>query len=55
MKNLLPAVILIVIGGLLLANNLGYTSVSLGRFISTWWPALLIIAGLGMLLRGRKG
>lgn len=54
MKNLLPALILIVIGGVLLANNLGYTSVSLGRIISTWWPALLIAVGISMLLRDRR-
>lgn len=55
MKNLVPAVILILLGGVLLANNLGYTSVSLGRIISTWWPAILIVVGFGMLLRDRKG
>lgn len=55
MKNLVPAILLIVLGGVLLANNLGYTSVSLGRIIATWWPAILIVFGVSLLLGDRKG
>lgn len=46
--------VLIVIGALFLANNLGYTNLSLGRLISTWWPAILIVIGIGLMV-GRKG
>ena len=52
-KNLIPALVLIVLGILFLLNNLGYTQLSLGRLISTWWPAILIVVGIGLLLRGR--
>lgn len=47
--NLVPALVLIVIGALFLLNNLGLTDLSLGRLISTWWPAILIAVGIGML------
>lgn len=53
-KNIVAGLILIVLGALFLANNLGYTNLSLGRLISTWWPAILIIVGVGMLLRDRR-
>ena len=48
-RNLVAAVALIVIGLLFLANNLGWTDLSLGQLLSTWWPAILIAVGVGML------
>lgn len=39
---------LIAIGGLLTAQNLGYTRLEL----RDWWPVLVILAGLSILLRG---
>ena len=42
---------LVVIGTLFLLNNLGYTDMSLGRLLTTWWPAILIVVGLGMLFK----
>jgi hypothetical protein len=48
--NIIAALVLIVVGTLFLLNNLGYTDLSLGRLISTWWPAILIVVGLGLLL-----
>jgi uncharacterized membrane protein len=54
MKNTVAAVILILAGAVLLANNLGWTSISLGRVIATWWPVLLILAGLSLLLRHER-
>lgn len=53
-KTLIPALVLIVLGVLFLLNNLGYTNLSLGRLISTWWPLILIIVGVSLLLGGRK-
>jgi Domain of unknown function (DUF5668) len=41
-------VALIAAGGLLTANNLGFTAVSM----RDGWPVFVILAGLGMLLRG---
>lgn len=48
-RNLVPAVALIIIGLLFLANNLGWTDLSLGQLLATWWPAILIAVGIGML------
>lgn len=53
-KTLIPALVLIVLGVLFLLNNLGYTNLSLGRLISTWWPVILIIVGVSLLLGNRK-
>lgn len=47
--NILAALVLIVVGTLFLLNNLGYTNLSLGRLITTWWPAILVVVGLGLL------
>lgn len=47
--NIVAALVLIVVGTLFLMNNLGFTDLSLGRLISTWWPAILVVVGLGLL------
>jgi uncharacterized membrane protein YhhN len=47
--NILAALVLIIVGTLFLLNNLGFTNLSLGRLISTWWPAILVVVGLGLL------
>lgn len=39
---------LIVVGGLLTAQNLGYTHLELRH----WWPVLIILGGVAILLRG---
>lgn len=54
-RNLIPAVILIALGLLFLANNLGWTDVGLGRLIATWWPLILIAVGVSLLVKGRQG
>jgi predicted membrane protein len=41
--------VLVAVGGIFLANNLGYLSWDLWRF---FWPVILILAGIAMLLRG---
>ncbi len=51
--NLIPAVILIVLGALFLAQNLGWTNLGLGRLLATWWPAILIAVGVSLLFRRR--
>jgi hypothetical protein len=53
-KNIIPAVVLIALGLLFLLNNLGYTNLSLGRLITTWWPVILILVGINLLLRDRN-
>ena len=41
-------VLLVVFGGLFLADQLG--AISFGHVFNTWWPALLVLAGLLNLL-----
>ena len=49
-RRLLPALALIVLGTLFLLDNLGVAGIDAGRLLATWWPALLIAAGIGKLL-----
>ena len=44
------AIILIVVGALLLASNQGYLP-RLGPLFHQWWPMLLVILGVSMLMR----
>jgi len=42
--------VLIVLGFLLLFSNLGYIQFDFWQFVTTWWPLLLIIGGLDILI-----
>jgi len=42
--------VLIVLGFLLLFSNLGYLQFDFWRFVTTWWPLLLIVFGLDILI-----
>ena len=42
--------ILIALGFLLLASNLGYIQFDFWDFVTTWWPLLLIVFGLDILI-----
>ena len=44
------AIILIVIGALFLLSNLGWLP-RLGPLIAQWWPLILIVVGVAMLVR----
>ena len=44
------ALILIAVGCLLLASNLGYLP-RLGSLFHQWWPLILIVVGASMLFR----
>lgn len=50
-SHLVGALILIVIGTLFLLNNLGFTNLSVTKLLITWWPAILIAVGLGLLFK----
>ncbi|HNC51536.1 MAG TPA: DUF5668 domain-containing protein [Accumulibacter sp.] len=50
MRGNLGALVLIVVGCLALAANLGLVEVDIARLLRTWWPILLIILGVGMFL-----
>jgi len=51
--NIIAALVLIVVGTLFLLRNLGFEVPGLGHLISTWWPAILIVVGVSLLV-GRK-
>lgn len=46
-------VILIVVGGLLLADNLGWLDAAV--LFREWWPVLLILAGISWFVGGSRG
>lgn len=48
--NLVPALVLIVLGALLLANNL-IPEFRIWSTLAKWWPAALIAIGVSMLVR----
>ena len=48
-RRLIAAVVLSALGSLFLLDNLGL-DIDAGRLLATWWPALLIAAGVGKLL-----
>jgi lia operon protein LiaF len=54
-RNLVWSIVLIVVGVLFLAHNLGYIRFSqLTDLIGTWWPVILIAVGAaGLIQRGR--
>ncbi len=41
---------LITLGVVMLLDKLNYLEFDLGEFLHTWWPLVLIIIGLGILL-----
>jgi hypothetical protein len=49
-SNILPAIILIVLGALLLANNL-VPEFRIWATLFKWWPVLLIALGLSLLVK----
>lgn len=53
-RNVVGAVVLIVIGSVFLLDNLGLADISLGRLIRTWWPAILIVVGISLLFRPHR-
>ncbi|GGA72502.1 hypothetical protein GCM10011521_08290 [Arenimonas soli] len=48
--NLIPAIILIVLGVLLLANNL-VPNFRVWEMLLDWWPLVLVALGINMLVR----
>lgn len=57
MKNSFGAIVLIVVGSVMLAQNLGYLDVSLIQLIRIWWPLILIGLGISFFFTpdSRKG
>jgi hypothetical protein len=52
-RRLIPALVLIALGTLFLLDNLGL-GVDAFRWLATWWPALLIAAGVARLMPPRE-
>jgi len=53
--KLLPALILIAVGVLFLALNLGLIKGSIGALFATWWPLIPLITGVCILFqRGQR-
>jgi uncharacterized membrane protein YhhN len=46
--------VFIALGVALLMDHLDYWHFNLGRFLSTWWPLILIIIGLGIIFENPK-
>lgn len=49
--HVLAGTILVVLGGLLLADNLGWTP---WLSWNVFWPAVLVLVGIGLLARGAR-
>ncbi len=55
MKNQIGGVILLVIGGVFLLDNLGLIpDIHIGRIVAVWWPVVLIVIGIRMLMRPER-
>ncbi len=50
-SNVFWGAIIALVGLIFLMNNLGYIDYSLGYIISRWWPVIIIIVGLDMIIR----
>jgi hypothetical protein len=51
-RRMVWPIILIVVGALLLASNLGYLEWhELRSFLARWWPVILIAVGIEQLMR----
>jgi Domain of unknown function (DUF5668) len=53
MKGNFAAIVLIVLGGAFLLNNLGLLNFSLTEVLRVWWPVVLIAVGAAMFLMPR--
>jgi hypothetical protein len=54
MKNHVGGAVLIVIGGIFLLDNLGFADIHVGQIVAKWWPVILIVVGVRMLMRGER-
>ena len=51
MKGNVAAIVLIVLGVFFLLTNLGLINVSLAELLKTWWPLILIVLGVAMIVK----
>jgi hypothetical protein len=43
--------VLIAVGTIFLLNNLGFAHLSIKEIFTKWWPAILILVGISLLIR----
>lgn len=55
MRGSFGAIVLIVVGGVALAHNLGYLNFNLAYLIRTWWPLILIALGISFFFTPNSG
>ena len=54
-RNIVWPIVLLILGLLFLAHNLGYLGFSeLKAILATWWPLILIALGIAGLVARRK-
>jgi ABC-type glucose/galactose transport system permease subunit len=55
-RNIVWPIVLLILGLLFLAHNLGYLGFSeLKAILATWWPLILIALGIaGLIGRGKR-
>jgi len=49
-SGIIWGLIFIALGTVLLLDRFSYLEFNLGEFLHTWWPLLLVVIGLGMIL-----
>jgi len=54
MKSRFNGLLLVVIGAIALAHNLGYLRFDLSHLLRTWWPAILIAVGVSFFFSSSK-
>ena len=50
-STIVGPLVLIAIGILFLLKNLGLADLDIGRILSVWWPAILILVGISLLIK----
>ncbi len=53
-KSRFNGILLIIAGGLALAHNLGYLRCDIGQVLGVWWPAILIVVGIGFFFSSNR-
>ena len=51
--SMIFGMVLVLLGAVLLLNNLGITTISIGDIIETYWPVVLVALGLAAVLKPR--
>lgn len=54
-SRVISAIVLILLGSVFLVNNLGLANIRLFEIMRTWWPAILIVIGISLLIKPKSG